>query len=88
MSEPRMWHRLFGMCWTDLLYKQPVTVEVEKDLSQKLQHALGDETAAVHWDLARATLKAANGMPTLVGLAADPAAAKLQSAATSSAAAR
>ena len=59
-----------------------------KDLSQKLQHALGDETAAVHWDLARATLKAANGMPTLVGLAADPAAAKLQSAATSSAAAR
>jgi L,D-transpeptidase ErfK/SrfK len=57
-----------------------------RDLSQKLKHALGgDDTAAVHWDLARATLKAANGMPTLVGLAADPAAAKLQSAASTSA---
>jgi L,D-transpeptidase ErfK/SrfK len=56
-----------------------------RDLSQKLKHTLGDDTAAVHWDLARATLKTANGMPTLVGLAADPAAAKLQSAATASA---
>jgi L,D-transpeptidase ErfK/SrfK len=56
-----------------------------RQLSQKLKRALGDDTAAVHWDLARATLKSANGMPTLVGLATDPASAKLQSAATASA---
>ena len=56
-----------------------------RDLSQKLKHALGEDTAAVHWDLARATLKAASGMPTLVGLSADTAAVKLQSAATAAA---
>jgi L,D-transpeptidase ErfK/SrfK len=56
-----------------------------RQLSQKLKRALGDDTAAVHWDLARATLRSANGMPTLVGLATDPASAKLQSAATASA---
>jgi L,D-transpeptidase ErfK/SrfK len=56
-----------------------------RQLSQKLKHALRDDTAAVHWDLARATLKSATGMPTLVGLAAGPASAKLQSAATASA---
>jgi L,D-transpeptidase ErfK/SrfK len=41
-------------------------------LSQKLDQVLGSNTAAIHWDLARATLQAANGMPTLVGLAANP----------------
>jgi L,D-transpeptidase ErfK/SrfK len=56
-----------------------------RQLSQKLKRALGDDTAAVHWDLARATLKTANGMPTLVGLAANPAEAKMQSASTASA---
>jgi len=40
-------------------------------LSQRLDQALGDNVAAIHWDLARATLKAATGIPTLVGLAAD-----------------
>jgi L,D-transpeptidase ErfK/SrfK len=40
-------------------------------LSQHLQRVLGSNTAAIHWELARATLKAASGMPTLVGLAAD-----------------
>jgi L,D-transpeptidase ErfK/SrfK len=52
---------------------------VEPDLqvlSAKLDHALGDSSAAIHWDLARATLQAANGIPTVVGVAADnPAAA-------------
>jgi len=56
-----------------------------RQLSQKLRHALGDDTAAVHWDLARATLKTANGMPTLVGLAANAGDAKMQSASTASA---
>jgi len=56
-----------------------------RQLSQKLKHALREDTAAVHWDLARATLKSATGMPTLVGLAAAPGSAKLQSAATASA---
>jgi L,D-transpeptidase ErfK/SrfK len=41
-------------------------------LSQKLDQALGSDTAAIHWDLARATLQAASGIPTLVGLAAAP----------------
>jgi L,D-transpeptidase ErfK/SrfK len=47
---------------------------VEPDLqvlSAKLDHALGANSAAISWDLARATLQAANGMPTLVGIAAD-----------------
>ncbi|GAC1452236.1 MAG: L,D-transpeptidase family protein [Steroidobacteraceae bacterium] len=52
---------------------------VEPDLqvlSEKLDHALGENSAAIHWDLARATLRAANGIPTVVGVAADnPAAA-------------
>ena len=41
-------------------------------LSQMLDQALGSNTAAINWDLARATLVAARGMPTLVGLAAEP----------------
>ncbi|MBV8496047.1 MAG: L,D-transpeptidase family protein [Gammaproteobacteria bacterium] len=48
---------------------------VEPDLqvlSGMLDRVLGNDTAAIHWDLARATLAAANGIPTLVGLAADP----------------
>jgi L,D-transpeptidase ErfK/SrfK len=40
-------------------------------LSQRLDHALGTTTAAINWDLARETLQAAQGMPTLVGLQAD-----------------
>lgn len=40
-------------------------------LSQRLDHALGTSTAAINWDLARETLQAAQGMPTLVGLQAD-----------------
>jgi len=43
-----------------------------KLLSQKLDHALGGDNAAIHWDLARATLRVASGIPTLVGLAAEP----------------
>jgi len=43
-----------------------------KVLSQRLKRVLGNDTAAVHWDLARATLQAANGMPTQVGLVGDP----------------
>jgi len=56
----------------------PVDAEgqsIEPDLqllSGLLDKALGTDTAAIHWDLARATLQAANGIPTLVGLAADP----------------
>jgi L,D-transpeptidase ErfK/SrfK len=41
-------------------------------LSEMLQQAIGEQTAAIHWDLARATLQAATGIPTLIGLAADP----------------
>jgi L,D-transpeptidase ErfK/SrfK len=56
----------------------PVDAEgqsIEPDLrllSERLDRALGSDTAAIHWDLARTTLQAASGVPTLVGLAADP----------------
>ena len=56
----------------------PVDAEgqsVEPDvavLEPLLDEALGSDTAAIHWDLARETLQAATGMPTLVGLAAEP----------------
>jgi L,D-transpeptidase ErfK/SrfK len=55
-----------------------------KQLSETLKRVLGNDTAAIHWDLARATLRAASGMPTLVGLAADAPdqAGSVQSAAT------
>jgi L,D-transpeptidase ErfK/SrfK len=43
-----------------------------KLLSDKLDAVLGKSNAAIHWDLARSTLQAASGMPTLVGVAADP----------------
>jgi L,D-transpeptidase ErfK/SrfK len=50
------------------------TIEPDLELLSKLlDQALGDSTAAIHWDLARKTLQAANGMPTVVGLAATPA---------------
>jgi L,D-transpeptidase ErfK/SrfK len=47
---------------------------VEPDLellSKLLDQALGASTAAIHWDLARKTLQAADGIPTVVGLAAS-----------------
>jgi L,D-transpeptidase ErfK/SrfK len=40
-------------------------------LSHQLDRALGNTTAAIHWDFARQALQAANGMPVLVGLQAD-----------------
>jgi L,D-transpeptidase ErfK/SrfK len=47
-------------------------------LSSKLDEALGNTTAAIHWDFAKQALQAANGIPTVVGLQADmdPAAAE------------
>jgi len=39
-------------------------------LSQQLRHALGHDTAAIHWDFAREALEAATGVPTVVGLQA------------------
>ncbi|HEX4648284.1 MAG TPA: L,D-transpeptidase family protein [Steroidobacteraceae bacterium] len=50
---------------------QSIEPDVQQ-LSQLLDQALGSSTAAINWDLARETLGAANGIPTLVGLAADP----------------
>ena len=41
-------------------------------LEPLLDQELGNDTAAIHWDLARDTLAAATGLPTLVGLAAEP----------------
>jgi L,D-transpeptidase ErfK/SrfK len=40
-------------------------------LSQLLDKVLGQDTAAIHWDLARETLQAANGIPAVVGLQAE-----------------
>jgi L,D-transpeptidase ErfK/SrfK len=56
----------------------PVDAEgqsIEPDLQvlePLLDQELGSDTAAIHWDLARETLAAATGLPTLVGLAAEP----------------
>jgi len=35
MSEPRPWHRLFGVSPVDFFRGLPVTVEMEMDLSLK-----------------------------------------------------
>jgi L,D-transpeptidase ErfK/SrfK len=40
-------------------------------LSRQLDRALGDSTAAIHWDFARQALQAATGLPTVVGLEAE-----------------
>lgn len=37
-------------------------------LTPKLRQALGQNTAAIHWELAQKTLSAATGVPTVVGL--------------------
>jgi hypothetical protein len=37
MSEPTSWHRLFGLSLLDFLHDQPVSVDLEKDLSLKQQ---------------------------------------------------
>jgi L,D-transpeptidase ErfK/SrfK len=48
------------------------TVEPNLELlSKQLDRALGHNTAAIHWDFARAALQAASGMPAVVGLEAD-----------------
>jgi L,D-transpeptidase ErfK/SrfK len=46
-------------------------------MSQELRRALGQDTAAIHWEFARQALEAATGKPILVGLQAhlDPASA-------------
>ncbi len=47
------------------------TMEPDLDmLSHRLSDAVGNDTAAINWDLARATLQAANGIPAVVGLQA------------------
>ena len=46
-----------------------------ESLSPKLRHALGHDTAAIHWELTRKVLEAATGVPTVVGLQAQPATA-------------
>ncbi len=45
-----------------------------------LEQALGESLVAIHWDLARAELARARGMPVVVGLAAaaPPVAASVQ----------
>ena len=49
------------------------TVEPNLELlSKQLDRALGNNTAAIHWDFAREALQAASGMPAVVGLEADP----------------
>jgi L,D-transpeptidase ErfK/SrfK len=68
------------------------SIEPDLDvLSKLLDKALGDNSAAINWDVARATLAAASGIPTVVGLSADapesaaqpPAAAQTAAAQTS-----
>jgi hypothetical protein len=39
-------------------------------MSQKLRSVLGQDTAAINWELTRKALAAATGVPTVVGLRA------------------
>jgi hypothetical protein len=39
-------------------------------MSQKLRAALGQDTAAIHWEFTRKALESATGVPTVVGLRA------------------
>ncbi len=63
----------------ELLLEAPPPVDSEGQttepnlqlLSQQLDKAVGNDTAAIRWDLARDTLLAANGIPAVVGLQAD-----------------
>jgi L,D-transpeptidase ErfK/SrfK len=49
------------------------TVEPDPQaLEQLLDKELGTDTAAINWDLALKTVQSATGLPTLVGLAAEP----------------
>jgi L,D-transpeptidase ErfK/SrfK len=51
---------------------QGQTVEPQlHEFEQLLDRALGNTTAAIHWDFARQALQAANGIPTVVGLQTD-----------------
>ena len=43
-----------------------------KELSKMLEHALGNNHAAINWELARTTLAAARGTPTMIGVAVHP----------------
>jgi L,D-transpeptidase ErfK/SrfK len=56
------------------------------DFAHQLDVVLGSSTAAVNWDIALAELKAARGMPVLVGLEADLTPADAASLTASSAA--
>ncbi|HEY0768212.1 MAG TPA: L,D-transpeptidase family protein [Steroidobacteraceae bacterium] len=81
-TKVRLVNEPVKVAWVDgqllLEAHPPVDAEgqsIEPDvqlLSQTLERALGANSAAIHWELARTTLQAASGMPTLVGLAADP----------------
>jgi L,D-transpeptidase ErfK/SrfK len=52
--------------------KQGQSVEPDlKLLSKELDRVLGSSTVAIRWDYARQTLRAASGIPTLVGLEAN-----------------
>jgi L,D-transpeptidase ErfK/SrfK len=80
-TKVRLVNQPVKVAWVDgqlfLEAHPPVDAEgqsIEPDLqvlSQLLDQALGTDSAAIHWDLARATLQAASGIPTVVGLAAD-----------------
>jgi L,D-transpeptidase ErfK/SrfK len=49
------------------------TAAVDLDsMSHKLRSTLGKDTAAIHWDFTRKALKAATGVPTVVGVRAHP----------------
>ena len=46
MSEPKPWHRLFGLSLVDFFRGMPVIIELEKDLS--LKHQLLDVAIIVN----------------------------------------
>lgn len=75
MNEPVKVAHVNGELWLEV--HPPMNAEgqtVEPDfnlLSQMLSRALGQSMTAIHWDLTRATVQSATGMPAMVGLDAD-----------------
>ena len=76
INEPVKVARLNGQVWLEV--HPPVDAEGQRaavDLEgfyALANAALGEQPAAIHWDLVLATLQEASGIPQMIGLEVDP----------------
>jgi L,D-transpeptidase ErfK/SrfK len=76
VNEPVKVARVDGQVWLEV--HPPVDAEgqrAEVDLEgfyALANAALGEQPAAIHWDLVMATLKEASGLPQMIGIEVDP----------------